>query len=474
MARKHRLVLTIVSMAVSILVAAANGVAQCTEEKLVASDAAEDAEFGRSVTIHGDVVVVGAPCDDEFGEDTGAAYVFRFSAVEGKWLEEAKLVPKDVSPKDGFGTVLLAENKLFVGAEGDQDNGLDSGSVYFFRFDAELELWVEEQKLLPSDGAPEQRFGRGKATDGGVLVVGARTDNENGNDAGAAYVFIWDGRRWIEKQKLLTEDLSSGDTLGWGVSIDGANIVLGAPDNENFGDDTGAAYVFRHDDVADEWRQVQKLIVSDARHNTLAGEAVAICGDWLAVGGPGDDENGFGSGAVYMFKFDPKTNLWEEKQKIMPWDGEENDHFGEDLSMSGATLAVGRYGDNNENGSAGAAHVYSLVNGKWLETIKVIAADGEVGDLFGRAVCTDGKEVIAGAYHDDDAGPRSGAAYVFDIPQLGDIDADCEVDAHDIIVLLGAWGPCPHPQNCSNCPPDLDGDCDVDAADLIILLGNWG
>lgn len=51
-----------------------------------------------------------------------------------------------------------------------------------------------------------------------------------------------------------------------------------------------------------------------------------------------------------------------------------------------------------------------------------------------------------------------------------DLNGDGFVNASDLAILLGAWGPC---TACANCPSDLDGDCTVGAPDLAILLGGW-
>ena len=106
----------------------------------------------------------------------------------------------------------------------------------------------------------------------------------------------------------------------------------------------------------------------------------------------------------------------------------------------------------------------------WGQVTKITASDGAANDQFGISVAISGDTAIVGAFRDDDNGTDSGSAYLFGESALcpADLDCDGDVDAFDLAILLGSWGP------CVGCPADLDGDGDVNAADLAILLGNWG
>ncbi|MCZ6493568.1 MAG: FG-GAP repeat protein, partial [Planctomycetota bacterium] len=123
-------------------------------------------------------------------------------------------------------------------------DGFSSGSAYVFRFDPENWQWVEEQKLLASDGAVFDQFGRAVAIDGDTAVIGAFDHEDVGPVFGAAYVFRFDpagSGSWIEQQKLLPNPNPWTNFFGWSVAIDGDTAVIGA-----YGEDqqAGAAYVF--------------------------------------------------------------------------------------------------------------------------------------------------------------------------------------------------------------------------------------
>ena len=159
-------------------VSTARGQCEANEfDRLVASDGEEYDMFGRSVAVFGDFAMVGAPEDDDNGEDAGSVYVYRLDGTT--WIEEAKLTASDGAPEDYFGMPLaMSGNVAIVGAGGDDDNGSESGSVYVFRFNGED--WVEEAKLLPTDGPTYGPFGGPLAVAGDVALIGAYRDDDNG------------------------------------------------------------------------------------------------------------------------------------------------------------------------------------------------------------------------------------------------------------------------------------------------------
>jgi hypothetical protein len=159
--------------------------------------------------------------------------------------------------------------------------------------------WLQEQKLLPDDGAPDDWFGRSVSVSGDVAVIGARSHDDNGRDSGSAYVFRRDGAEWRQEQKLLPDDGARDDWFGHSVSVSGDVAVIGAwLDNDN-GTDSGSAYVFRRDGA--EWRQEQKLLAGDGAPEDRFGLDVSVSGDVAVIGASFDDDNGDNSGSAYVF-----------------------------------------------------------------------------------------------------------------------------------------------------------------------------
>ena len=385
------------------------------EFKILAGDGATNDRFGESVSISGDVAIVGARNDDDSGDNSGSAYVFR--RVAGSWIEEAKLTASDGAGGDFFGeSVSISGDVAIVGAHNDRDIFTSSGSAYVFRLVAGS--WIEEAKLTASDGAIFDQFGKSVSISGDVAIVGARAAPavNNGPRTGSAYVFRFDGISWIEETKLTASDAAEADTFGGtleSVSISGDVAIVGANNDDDSGTSSGSAYVFRL--VAGSWTEESKLTASDAAEGDLFGLSVSISGDVAIVGASFDDDSGPNSGSAYVFRL--VAGSWIEEAKLTASDGAIFDLFGWSVSISGDVAIVGAFGDDDNGSISGSAYVFRLVGGSWMEESKLTASDGEAVNLFGRSVSIRGDVAIVGAFGDGDNGQFSGSAYIYSFNQ---------------------------------------------------------
>ncbi len=159
--------------------------------KLLASDGARDDIFGRTVGISGDTMVIGAVGGDDLGSTSGLAYLYeRNQGGTENWGQVTKLLASDGEEGDFFGSVAISGNTMVVGANLDNDNGFDSGSAYIFDRDQEgINNWGQVTKLLASDGAVEDFFGFEVAISGDTVIIGAQNDDDNGINSGSSYIF---------------------------------------------------------------------------------------------------------------------------------------------------------------------------------------------------------------------------------------------------------------------------------------------
>jgi hypothetical protein len=303
-----------------------NGAKWVQEQKLLVSGGAWRDQFGDSVSISGDGALIGAWGANE---DIGSAYVFRWDGTD--WEQEERLLASDGAIDDYFGaSVSLSANVAIVGAYGDDDKGSHSGSAYVFRWDGTD--WEQEQKLLASDGAAFDGFGGSVSISGNVALVGAPGDDDNGHGTGSAYVFRWNGAKWVQEQKLVASDGAHGDTAGGSVSISGDVALVGADGDDDNGDGSGSAYVFRWNGA--KWVQEQKLLASDGDADDEFGESVSINGAVALVGAPKDDD-----GSAYVFRWN--GTKWVQEQKLVASDCDRGYMFGKSVSTSGALALVG-------------------------------------------------------------------------------------------------------------------------------------
>ena len=375
--------------------------------------------FGHSVAVDGSTMVVGAPGE---GNDTGAAYVF--TRQSGVWSEVAKLTASNGGGGDEFGnSVSLDGDTVVVGATGDDDNGSNSGAAYVFTKPANG--WASTStaaKLTGSDGAPrDDRFGYSVAVEGDTVVVSAYGDDDSGGGSGAAYVFVKPATGWASTgtaAKLTASDGAGGDRFGKSVAVDEDTVVVGAWTDDDDGSNSGSAYLFTKPGTG--WAtamETAKLTASDGDADDRFGTSVAVDGDTVVVGAWVDDDNGPYSGSVYLF--DQPATGWvtaTETVKLTASDGTAGDWFGGSVSLDGDRLAVGATGDDDKGSRSGSVYVYKRESGAWSRIAKLKASDGATDDEFGISIAVDGDMVVVGSHWDDDNGSKSGSAYAYAVP----------------------------------------------------------
>lgn len=293
-----------------------NGIFWVEEKKLTASDAASGDQFGLSVSISENTAVVGAHAKRcSVGVGCGAAYVFQFDGTT--WVEKQKLTPSDTAPGNQFGISLsVSGDAILLGARYDDCAAGDHcGSAYVFRFDGDA--WVEAQKLTASDAAADDWFGRSVSINGNAAVVGAsRVDCAAGDHCGAAYAFRFDGTAWMEERKLMASDAAAFDSFGGSVAISGNRIVAGARfDDCAEGLSCGAAYVYHFN--GSDWFEQQKLTASDAAAIDVFGWSVSISGNTAVVAADNDDcSAGSRCGSVYSFHIPDSIPLAPDPNRV--------------------------------------------------------------------------------------------------------------------------------------------------------------
>ena len=256
--------------------------------KLIANDGAIGDAFGRSIAIDSGIVAVGAPFDADNGFDSGSVYLYDASTG----VQLFKLLTSDGEPRDHFGLSIAIDNGIVaVGANGDDDNGLNSGSVYLF----DASTGAQITKLLPSDGAEVDHFGIAIAINNGIVAVGALADDDNGDRSGSAYLF--DANTGAQLFKLLPNDGAAQDFFGSSIAIGNGIVAVGAISDDDNGDRSGSAYLFD----ANTGAQITKLLPSDGAAQDSFGSSITINNGVVAAGAHLDDDNGIDSGSAYIF-----------------------------------------------------------------------------------------------------------------------------------------------------------------------------
>lgn len=453
--------------------------------KLTASDRAQGANFGYSISISGDYAIVGAPKDpsDASGgnilDEAGAAYIFKNNA--GTWSLAQKIAASDRADYDYFGwSVAMSGDYAVVGAyfeshDATGGNALNSaGSAYIFKNNGGT--WTETQKIVASDREANDYFGYSVSIAGDYIIAGAYGEdhNETGgatmSNSGSAYIFKNNGGTWSQVKKIVASDRWPGDYFGYSVAISGDYAIVGANrDSEDAsGSNTlqysGSAYIFKN--TSGNWSEIKKIVANDREFDASFGIAVAISGDNAIVGAFKESKDAAGgnakqgAGAAYVFS--NNSDAWTQTQKLVAGDRNGGDYFGRSVSIHNDLVIVGAYlnGTNvlgaDNIASAGSAYIYENSGGSWTQTSKIVASDRSADDKFGYAVAISDSYAFAGAYTDTEdasgANAITGAGSIYIYEQGCALDNSVTVTGNTITANLSGgtyqWVDC----NNNNAP----------------------
>ncbi|MGQ9793443.1 MAG: FG-GAP repeat protein [Anaerolineae bacterium] len=379
--------------------------------------------FGWSIALDGDYLVVGAPHYTTTNATTSSAYIFKRGG-DGSWVEIKELRAGDGQPGDWFGyAVAISGDTAVVGApRADVGGWQDAGAAYVFRRDAGgANNWGQVVKLSASDiYTSNDHLGIAVAIDGNTIVVGAaEKDVNNVRDAGAVYVFTSSGTDpWTQTAVLTATTLGLQDLFGRAVTVDGDIIAVGAPwANEGSQSNTGSVYVFYRS--GGQWSQVEKVAAFNLQAYDEFGISLALDGDTLIVGAHQRGSTSPGPGTAYVFERNAGgTDQWGLIRKLDAPDGVADDRFGFSAHIFADVAVVGAYLATVEGRvQQGAAYVFERDQGEnnaWGFTAKLLAPDGKPGDRLGFAVAAQGNTLAIGApYVNRGSDLNTGAVYVF-------------------------------------------------------------
>ncbi len=223
------------------------------QAKLTPTDGEFADSFGISVSIDGNYAVIGAYREDPGGvSGAGSAYVFyRYST---SWSQQAKLVASDKGTNDQFGrSVSISGGYVIVGAAFETSLGSAAGSAYIFVRSGSS--WSQQAKLGASDTVSGDTFGKSVSiSSAGYAIIGASGADPDGlSGAGAAYVYVRSGSSWSQQVKLISPNPAGGGYFGTSVSIDGDRVVAGAPREYISTVRGGSAHVFKRASGTANW-----------------------------------------------------------------------------------------------------------------------------------------------------------------------------------------------------------------------------
>lgn len=267
-------------------------------QKITAPDPGAGDEFGFALRFVDDVLLIGAPGDD----NEGSVYIYRLDG--SSWLFETKLYGAATSSNARFGNAVAGSGDTVLVGTPLQSGG---GLVSVFQFDGAN--WNQSAVLDAADDAADDQFGFAVAFDGTHALISAHLQDRTSLEpnTGAAYIYAFDGAAWTQEAKLTAEaDATPQANFGYSGSIGAGTAIVGAFQADTAADVfTGAAYVFRRGGAG--WTRESTLVASDGVGGDLFG--LAIDGvETVLIGAPGDAPTGSTQtrfGSAYLFDVPP-------------------------------------------------------------------------------------------------------------------------------------------------------------------------
>jgi len=333
---------------------------------------------------------------------------------------ETKLLAADGQAGDWFGfSIGISGDTVVVGARWDDDNGSDAGSAYVYERTGLTSPWLQTQKLLASDGSARDAFGRAVAIAGDTIIVSARFDDDTGQTSGSAYVFerSGPGAPFVEVQKLLASDGDLGNWFGHHVALEDDVLVLGAPEESTLGPTVGAAYVFERAGAGAPFIEMAKLLPATGSAAGEFGYSTAVSSGVVVIGAYKSTSLGQNSGDAHVFEKGPMG--WVQTAVLSASDGAVDYNFGADVATSGTTIMVGSTfrtlpASPAPITRAGAVYVFEKDStGAWSEKEILTASDPADRQWFAYDLAISGNTAVVGAWGDDDTASNGGAAYIF-------------------------------------------------------------
>ncbi len=314
------------------------------QNKLTLSNPGYSLNFGESVAISGDYIVVGCTGHRSNGELSGAAYVYYRSGTS--WNYQAILQPSSVQPYDYFGGhVDISGDYVIVGAQQHDHNGMeDSGAAYIFHRNGTS--WNEQSKLTASDAAEYSYIGKDVAISGDYCTVTTEHLNK-------AYVYQRVNTTWTQLQIISGAGMLAADTFGKSVTMQGVYTLVGGTFYNGM---EGVVYTFHRG--ATTYSEEGKLHPSNGSLEGSFGFSISLSGDKAVVGQYANSEVADYAGSAYVFERTGTT--WNEVQQLFGSQIGEYDNFGWGVAISGDKALIGATQDEGDQPYSGAVYAYTL------------------------------------------------------------------------------------------------------------------
>lgn len=318
---------------------------------------------------------------------------------------EVKITNSSVYPSRRMGPCKIDAGKVVLGWADSQTNG----SIYITKHDGSY------VNTVPSpEGTSFGYFGRfsGLAVGEDRIVVGAI----NTTSSSGGKVFIYDSIGNLQAN-LAGTGVAGGDQFGYAVAVGCGRIVVGAPNDDDNGTDSGTVHVYDLDG-----KLIARQVAPSGNAGDLFGKSVAIGENRIVVGATKGESNAYSTnqttGNAYIFDLDLNLIAKVKPESGQADSGAATDNYANNVAIGCGRVVVAAPNDDDFLGGGslinqvGSVYIYDL-NGNFIN--KIFASNAGAADLFGCAVDVGHGRIIVGAQSEDTYPNNSGLVYVFDL-----------------------------------------------------------
>ena len=410
--------------------------------------ASDSSGYSVSMSSDGYIVAIGALNNDGNGNNSGQVRVYVWNSATSEWIQRGQDINGEASSdQSGYCVSLSADGSVVaIGAPNNHapDYVYYTGQVRVYDWNSGALEWV--QRGVDIDGEAEYDLSGWSASlsaDGNVIAIGAPQNDDNGNNSGHVRVYSWNSvtSEWIQRgADIIGESLNDFSGVSVSLSSDGTVVAIGADVNDGNGNDSGQVRVYSWNSGTSEWLQRGQDIDGQAAGDN-SGRSVSISSDGsiLAIGAP------INRGYVRVYMWNSGTSQWVQRGGNI--DGEElGDRSGTSvcLSSNGNAIAIGApfndYISSATTDNRGHVRIYDWNNGTLAWDKRGDDINGEAsGDNSGGSVAlsSDGTIVAIGARWNNIATGRSGHVRVYSVPAPGTSTVASIHPTTGLITLLG-------------------------------------
>ena len=313
-----------------------------------------DGQFGASMASDGGFLAVGAPDEMSF---QGRTYLYKRESNGSYSLWEGHAPPHALAG-DSFGWGIELEGSALVVASIQRASG-GSGKVSYYQKNPD-DTWSFVSSFSADDNQSGDEFGHDLALSGNLLLVGAPQADGPGSNSGAAYLYELNGSTWTQAQKLAPSSLSVDDKFGYSVALSSNLAFVGAVNGDSNTSNTGCVYVFEN--TLAGWLEVAKISPPQKVADQLFASNLEAYEDMLLVGAPQQGEDGFG----YLYRKDGSSSSWKLISSLdcKAAASSNKDHAA--FALRNGMVVVGSPGDGTVQSFGGGALVF--YNDGWKAT----------------------------------------------------------------------------------------------------------